>query len=112
MSQALKAGFIRQTSSALLRSTRSRWPWGCGDRSAKWGGYKGKSLVFLSHLIREELGERLVGCDQFIGRPAGGGGCQLPPHGASCEIELITSDTALLNSDILTPPLMSGVRLL
>lgn len=76
------------------------------------GVFKGKSLAFLSHLIRAEQGERLLGFDLFPGtmREEAEANCRL--HGAACELELIASDTALLNSDTLNPLLGSGVRLL
>ena len=76
------------------------------------GVYKGKSLVFLSHLIRAELGERLFGFDLFPGRlrEEAEENCRL--HGAPCELQLIASDTALLTGELLTPLLTGGVRLL
>lgn len=76
------------------------------------GVYKGKSLAFLSHLIRTELDERLFGFDLFPGRlrEEAEENCRL--HGAPCELQLIASDTALLTGELLTPLLTGGVRLL
>lgn len=76
------------------------------------GVFKGKSLAFLSHLIRAETGERLLGFDLFPGamKEEAEANCRL--HGADCDLQLIVSDTASLTTERLTPLLGSGLRLL
>lgn len=76
------------------------------------GVYKGKSLAFLSHLVRESLGETLFGFDLFPGTLKEEAEANVHAHGSPCELRLIASDTAELNRDTLSPLLMSGVRLL
>lgn len=76
------------------------------------GVYKGKSLAFLSHLVRKSLGETLFGFDLFPGTLKEEAEANVHAHGSPCELRLIASDTAELDRDMLAPLLMSGVRLL
>ena len=76
------------------------------------GVFKGKSLSFLSHLVRRDLGERLIGFDIFPENTRKEAEANTLLHAAEYDIELVESNTAALTSQRLTPILQTSLRLL
>lgn len=76
------------------------------------GVFMGKSLAFLSHLIRPQNGERLVGFDLFPGTMQQQAQANCEAHGAACDLQLVASDTGSLTSDRLAELLGGGLRIL